>query len=162
MSTQNPVLDSADVQREVVLETLAKPLQDFADESDTSLTDPEAPRANDQAPFVVTSYPTQQTVKYPHIIVQESNFSGGRFDLTQSLWESDLVAIITIEARSTTERYDLQAGVVDFIVKNASDGTFRDAGYTDVEIQSTGEADWTDVGETTGWQMLVTGRAYHD
>ena len=162
MSTQNPVLDSATLKRKIIRETLAEDIQDYADDDDSPLSDPEAPRGNKEAPFVVTSYPTQQTVHYPHIIVQESNISGSRFDNNQKLWESDIVAMIQIEARTNTERYDLEGGTLAYIVSRDREYTFRDGGFTNVSIQSSGESDVTDISETTGYQYLVQGTVYHD
>ena len=159
MSTQNPVVDKDEITSEIINNLIADELQAYADDSSTGLTDPLTRGAND-APFVVTSYPNQQTLAYPHIVVQESNISAVSFDNRHDLHAADVSVLITVESRTSTEEFAIKDGVRGFAIASKQDDTFQEGGFTDGQIDGSTAANWDSNSETTSWQTTLSGTVY--
>ena len=160
VSTQNPVIDAEGITSEIINDLIADEIQAYADDTSTGLTDPLAPRGDGTAPFVVTSYPNQQTVTYPHIVVQESNVSAVSFDNRHDLHAADVSVLIEVESRTNTEEFHLKDGVTGFIIRSKQDNTFREGGFTDGELDGTTAANFETDPETTSWQATISGTVY--
>ena len=121
------------------------------------LTDPRAIRESDQAPFILTSYPNTGTA-YPHLIVSEQDNSLQEISPQSDLHEGPFVAEVQIEARSSTERFNLKDGVREWILQQAkSQGTFQAAGFYDVSLEAVTPTDWDSNSQTTGLSMTISG-----
>lgn len=158
MSVTNPTIDAGELSKEVVRDLLRGGLQAFADDSNSSLTDPEAPRG-DSAPFVVTSWPNVGAL-FPHIVVSEENVSLEPIDRRHDVWEGTFEAGFQVEATNSTEKFALKDAVRDFVIKNYADNTFQNAGFSDVSIESTTATDWDATSETTGTLITISGIVY--
>lgn len=157
MST-NPTIATGSLSKEIVRDLLADGLQAFADDSTTSLTDPKASeRGTNDAPFVMTSYPTATTALYPHVIVGEGGIDLSPVDRRHDVWAGEFAAEFQVEATTDTEKFAIKDGVRDYLVKNYADGTLKDAGFADVSIDSTQPTDWDDNSETRGILIEASG-----
>ena len=150
MST-NPTIDTGELSKSIVVDTLRQGLESFA-----GITDPEAPRDADTAPFVVTSWP-DVGVAYPHIVVSEEDVTLSPIDRRHDVWEGTFTAGFQIEAENATQKFGLKDSVRDFVVSNYANGTFKDAGFADVTIESTTATDWDATKETQGTLITISG-----
>ncbi|UBF23468.1 hypothetical protein HRTV-28_gp30 [Halorubrum tailed virus 28] len=160
MSTSNPVVDAEEITSEIVNNLIADEIQAYADDTATGLEDPLVPRDADQAPFVVTSYPNQQTVAYPHVVVQESSVGAVSFDNRHDLHQADVSVLITVESRTSTEEFQIKDGVRGWAIRSKQDDTLREGGFTDGEIDGSTAANWEANPETTSWQTTISGTVY--
>jgi len=161
MAVQNPTLDTGELSKEIVRDLLALGLQSFADDSSTSLTDPKSSeRGSNDAPFVMTSYPTSTTALYPHVIVSEENLSLEPLDRRHDVWEGEFSAGFQVEATTDTEKFAIKDGVRSYVVKNYADDTFKSAGFSDVSIDNTQATDWDENSETRGTLITTSGMVY--
>jgi hypothetical protein len=160
VSTSNPVVDAEQISSAIVNDLIADEIQAYADDSATGLEDPLAPRGANQAPLVVTSYPDQQTITYPHIVVQESSVGAVSFDNRHELHAADVSVLITVESRTSTEEFNLKDGVRGWAIRSKQDETLREGGFTDGEIDGSTAANWETNPETTSWQTTISGTVY--
>jgi len=159
VSTQNPTVDIGTLTESIIRDLIADELAAWADDANTSLSDPQAPRGNQQAPFIVTSYPNQQTVSYPHIVVSEASISAESFDNRHELHTADVSVLINVEGRTSTETFALKDGVREFVIQNQRD-TLREGGFTDGQIDGSTAANFETDPETHSWQTTISGTVY--
>lgn len=155
--TSNPVLDNHSISKSVVQDLFRKELQDWADDDTTPLTDPHAPRDSDDAPFVVTSYP-DQGLRYPHIVVDESNIVSTAFDNRRELWEHDVNIELEILARQDTEKFVLKDATRGFVL--STQGTQQSAGFADGDIAGSTASSWESDPEVVAHQLTINGTVY--
>ena len=152
--TTNPTLAAGELSTEIIKEGFRAELQQYADDGTTPLEDPREPRGDKTPPFVLTSYPSSTPV-YPHIIVQEGSDDAGPIDQRQSaFYQHDFSVQITVEARASTEKFDLKAGVRAFLQDREQ--ALRDRGFAELDY-STSNATWDATSETASWQVAVSG-----
>ena len=153
--TTNPTLDAGDLSEEIIKDGFRAELQQYADEGTTPLEDPQADtRGSKTPPFVLTSYPSSSPM-YPHIIVQEGSDDAGPIDRRQSaFYQHDFGVQITVEARSSTEKFALKSGVRAFLQDREQ--ALRDRGFAEL-VYSTTNASWDSTSETASWQVTVNG-----
>lgn len=155
MSVQNPTIDASELSATVVRDLLADGLQAYADANGL---DPKASdRGPNDAPLVVTSFPTESTVYYPHVVVSEEDVSVSPEDRRHDVWSGPFTAGFQVEANTDTEKFRLKDGVRAFVVANYADDTFVNAGFADVSIDSTEPVTWDDNSQTTGLQITISG-----
>jgi len=159
VSTSNPTIPPGALTRDIVRDLIADGLQAWADDTNTSLSDPEAGERGSNAPFVLTSYPTQQTVHYPHVIVSEASISSTSFDNRHDLHAAGVSVLITIEANTSTEAFGIKDGVREYAIQNQEDA-LREGGFTDGAIDGSTAANWDDNSETYSWQTTLSGTVY--
>jgi len=159
VSTSNTVVDAGTLSRDIVRDLIADGLQAWADDGTTSLADPEAGDRGDAAPFVMTSYPTQQTALYPHVIVSEASISATSFDNRHDLHAAEVSVLITVEATTSTEAFGIKDGVREYVIQNQEDA-LREGGFTDGAIDGSTAANWDDNSETYSWQTTISGTVY--
>ena len=159
MSTENPTVDIGTLTGSIIRDLIADELQAWANDSETSLSDPHAPRGNQQAPFIVTSYPNQQTLSYPHIVVSEASISAESFDNRHELHTAEVSVLINVEGRTSTETFALKDGVREFVVQSQRD-TLREGGWTDGQIDGSTAANFETDPETHSWQTTISGTVY--
>jgi hypothetical protein len=158
VSTSNPTIPSGTLTRDIIRDLVADELQAWADDGTTSLSDPKS-RGNQDAPFVVTSYPDQQTLAYPHIVVSEASISAQSFDNRHELHMAEVSILLTVEGRTSTETFGIKDGVREFVIQNQQD-TLREGGLTDTEIDGSTAADFADAPETHSFQTTISGTVY--
>ena len=159
MSTSNPTIDTGTLTRDIVRDLIADGLQAWADDDTNSLSDPEAGDRGSNAPFVLTSYPTQQTVHYPHVIVSEASISAESFDNRHELHAAEVSVLITVEANTSTEAFAIKDGVREYAIQN-QEGELREGGFTDGAIDGSTAANWDPNSETYSWQTTISGTVY--
>lgn len=158
MSITNPTIDAGALSETIVRDLLADGLQAFADDGTTSLTDPKAgDRDSGDAPFVVTSFPTGQTVYYPHVVVSEEDVAVEPIDRRHDVWDGTFTAGFQIEANTDTEKFRIKDGVRAYVVSNYADDTFQNAGFADVSIDGSEAVTWDENSQTTGLQITISG-----
>ena len=158
MSTSNPTVDIGTLTESIIRDLIADELAGWADDANTSLSDP-LTRDNQDAPFVVTSYPNQQTLAYPHIVVSEASISATSFDNRHELHAADVSVLINVEGRTSTETFALKDGVREFVIQNQRD-TLREGGFTDGQIDGSTAANFETDPETHSWQTTISGTVY--
>ncbi|MCU4743460.1 hypothetical protein [Natronoglomus mannanivorans] len=152
--SQNPTIPAGDLTTEVIQNGFRAELQSYADEEGTPLEDPLAPRGDKTPAFVLTSEPSTNP-RYPHIIVEESDDSAAPIDRRQSAFiQHDFAVMITVEARSSTEKFALKDAVRHFL--QAREDALRDRGFAEPTISAT-PADWDSTSSTSSWQATVSG-----
>ena len=152
--TTNPTIAADELSIEIIQDGFRAELQDYADDATTSLEDPHASRGSKTPPFVLTSYPSTDPV-YPHLIVEESDDDAGPIDQRRSEFtQHDFTVQITIEARSSTEKFALKDAVRGFLQDRRP--ALRDRGFAELSWSGT-SADWDPTSDTTSWQVTVSG-----
>jgi len=159
VSTSNPTIPSGTLTRDIIRDLVADELQAWADDSNTSLSDPKSPRDDKESEFVVTSYPNQSTVSYPHIVVSEASISAQSFDNRHELHMAEVSILLTVEGRTSTETFGIKDGVREFVIQNQED-TLREGGFTDAAIDGSTAADFADDPETHSFQTTISGTVY--
>jgi len=158
VSTTNPTVDIGTLTESIIRDLIADELAAWADDANTSLSDP-LTRDGQDAPFVVTSYPSQQTLAYPHIVVSEASISAESFDNRHELHAAEVSVLINVEGRTSTETFALKDGVREFVIQNQRD-TLREGGFTDGQIDGSTAANFETDPETHSWQTTISGTVY--
>jgi len=159
VSTQNPVIDSGALTKEIIRDLIADEIDAWTSDGTTSLSDPLAGNRGTGAPFVLTSYPTQQTVQYPHVIIQTANISSVSFDNRHVLHTADVTCGVTIDGRTSTEAFNIRDGLVGFFTKNQDD-VLRNGGWADGTIESVSPPSWEPDPETHSEEITASGTVY--
>jgi hypothetical protein len=159
VSTQNPVIDSGALTKEIIRDLIADEIDAWTSDGTTSLTDPLEGSRGTGAPFVLTSYPTQQTVQYPHVIVQSATITSESFDNRHDLHQAEVTCAVTIEGRTSTEAFNIRDGLLGFFTKNQED-VLRKGGWTDGTIDGKSNANWESDPETHSEEITASGTVY--
>jgi len=148
-------IPASELTTEIIRNGFRAELQDYADTDGTGLADPRvADRGDKTPPFVLTSYPAGDPL-YPHIIVEEFDDSSSPIDRRQSDFHvHDFAVQVTVEARSSTEKFELKDGVRAFLQER--EPALRNRGFAGLEYTAT-SADWDPTSKTASWQATVTG-----
>lgn len=155
MSVTNPTIDAGALSKEVVANLLASGLQTYADANGL---DPKAgDRGANDAPFVVTSFPTGSTVYYPHVVVSEEDVTLDPVDGSETLWSGRFTAGFQIEANTDTEKFAIKDGVRGFVIAGVKADDFKSVGFADVTIDGSEATTWDENSSTEGKQITISG-----
>lgn len=141
----------------VVRELIAGGLSSAASDANQPLTDPQAASRAGKAPFVMTSFPSQNAL-FPHVVVAEANRIGGRIDPAAGVSRYDYSTRIGIHVTQVTNLFSIRDGILHWAEDQFVElGT---AGFSDPRVVSSTSTTWDPTSRTKDWEIVLQGTVH--
>lgn len=141
----------------IVRDTVRDGLRSATSDSGFEFSDPLGSNRDADTEFVLTSFPDRDA-QYPHVVVLEAGDSRSRPDSRVDLQSGPFDVRVECYGRSSTESMNLRDDIREWF--QGSYATFRDAGWTEVElVSSTAISHESDV-SSEAFQLTYSGTLY--
>ena len=151
------VIPTKNLSKYVLTTLIRDKMRTDALDSNIPLTDPKEHTRGDNAPFILTSYPTTN-VFYPHIIINEIGYGGQRLDAREDFFGGTMKLAFKIYAETNTHLFQIKDQIRDWLQRHVT--YFNRQGFTELQFDSSVDTTWDEMATVKTMEITVSAKPY--